>query len=76
MLGRDGVHDQLGHISLPTLVIVGEEDVAIVPAKAERISHNIAGSRLIRIARAGHTSTVEEPEAANAALDGFLADIR
>jgi 3-oxoadipate enol-lactonase len=32
----------------------------------------IAGSRLEIIPRAGHTSTVEEPEAVNAAITNFL----
>jgi pimeloyl-ACP methyl ester carboxylesterase len=75
VITRQGVHDDLGQISLPALVLVGEEDTATVPAKAERIHHAIGGSHLVRIPRAGHTSSVEEPAAVNAALDAFLADI-
>jgi len=30
------------------------------------------GSELVVIPGAGHTSTVEEPEAVNAAIEGFL----
>lgn len=53
-------------------MIVGEQDVATVPAKSERIHALIAGSRLVVVPGAGHTSTVEEPEAINAALVPFI----
>jgi len=70
---RDAVIDELAHITAPTLVIVGDEDVATVPAKAERIVNAISGSKLVRIAHAGHSSTVEQPGAVNAALTAFLS---
>jgi pimeloyl-ACP methyl ester carboxylesterase len=70
---RGGVHQELGKISMPTLVLVGEEDVATPPAKAERIQAAVRGSRLVRIPRAGHSSTIENPAAVNAALAGFLS---
>lgn len=73
VIEREGVADQLPRIRTPTLVMVGEEDVATVPAKAEAIHAGIAGSRLVRIPRAGHTSTLEAPAAVNAALVAFLA---
>jgi pimeloyl-ACP methyl ester carboxylesterase len=69
---RQGVYDQLHKITAPTLVIVGDQDVATVPAKAERIHAAIAGSQLVKIPGAGHTSSIEEPEAVNAALQMFL----
>lgn len=72
VIERRGVYEELGRIALPTLVVVGEEDVATVPAKAERIHQAIAGARLVRIPRAGHSSTVEEPEAVTAAIRGLL----
>ncbi len=72
---RKGVYEDLGRIKAPTLVIVGEDDVATVPAKAERIQTAIAGARLVRIPRAGHTSTVEEPEAVTRAIEEFLAGL-
>jgi pimeloyl-ACP methyl ester carboxylesterase len=72
VIERDGVADQLHRITVPTLILVGEEDVATVPAKSEAMHARIAGSRLVRIPRAGHTSTLENPAAINAALGGFL----
>jgi len=70
---RRGIHDELPRIRTPTLVVVGAEDTATVPAKAERIHAGIAGSRFVKLPRGGrHTSSVEEPALVNAALEGFL----
>lgn len=72
---RNPVYDQLGQIDLPTLIVVGDEDVATVPAKSERMHAAIKGSDLVIIRRAGHSSTIEEPEAVNAALGAFLTRV-
>lgn len=74
VIDRAGVQDELDRVRVPTLIIVGEEDVATPRSKAERIHAGIAGSRLVVIPRAGHSSTVEEPEAVSAALRSFLED--
>jgi 3-oxoadipate enol-lactonase len=75
VLERSGVHDDLGKIATPTLVIVGDEDVATVPAKAKRIAQAIAGAQLVIIPRAGHSSTVEQPAAVTAAIAKFLDEV-
>lgn len=75
VIERRGVHDELAGVRVPTLVIVGEEDVATVPATAERIAAAIPGARLARIPRAGHSSPVEEPAAVTAALRSFLEEV-
>lgn len=72
VLDRPGLHHELGEVGAPTLIIVGEEDVATVPAKAERMAAAIAGSKLVRIPGAGHSSTVEQPAAVTAAIAAFL----
>jgi 3-oxoadipate enol-lactonase len=72
---RQGVYEELGKITAPTLIVVGEQDVATVPAKSERMHERIAGSQLVIIPGAGHTSTVEEPAAVNAALLAFLGSL-
>lgn len=64
--------EELARISCPTLILVGEEDVATVPAKSEYLHEHISGSYLLRIPKAGHTSSVEEPAAVNATIDDFL----
>jgi pimeloyl-ACP methyl ester carboxylesterase len=69
---RESVRDECRLISLPTLIIVGEEDVATPLAKAQRIQEQIPDSELVIIPNTGHSSPVENPEAVNAALEKFL----
>ena len=73
VIDRTGVYEQLDRITTPTLIVVGDQDVATEPDKAERVHARIGGSQLVVIPGAGHTSTVEEPEAVNDALKKFLA---
>jgi pimeloyl-ACP methyl ester carboxylesterase len=75
VIDREGVYDTIGEIDRPTLIIVGEEDTATVPAKSERIQNKISGSKLVLVPRAGHSSTIEEPDAVNTALDEFLQSL-
>ena len=75
VIRRRGVSVELSSIRTPTLVMVGEEDVATVPAKAERLHAAIAGSKLVKLPRGGHTSTVEEPELVNPVLSSFLEEV-
>ena len=75
VINRDGVTDQLGQIGTPTLIIVGDQDVATVPAKAELMRAHIPNSRLVIIPGAGHTSTVEEPVAVTTAMAEFLTSL-
>jgi pimeloyl-ACP methyl ester carboxylesterase len=66
----------LEHIRVPTLVIVGEEDVLTPPAEAEKMARGIAGSRVEVVPRAGHLSNLENPGAFDAVLRGFLDGLR
>lgn len=72
IIKRRGVTHELPSIRVPTVVVVGEEDVATVPAKAEHLHQLIPGSRLVRLPRGGHSATVEEPAIVNATLGTFL----
>lgn len=76
VLTRKGIYDEIAKISVPTLIIVGDQDVATVPAKSERMHERIPGSRLVTIPGAGHTSSAEEPAAVNAAIKEFLSDLQ
>lgn len=73
VIDRAGIaRSELSRISAPTLVVVGDEDVATPLAKARQIVAAIAGARLVSIPRAGHSSTLEEPGAVTAAIESFL----
>jgi 3-oxoadipate enol-lactonase len=75
VIERRAVYDELDRIALPTLVMVGDQDVATVPAKAGRIAGRIPGAKLVTIPGAGHTSSVEEPEFVNRTLAEFLSSV-
>jgi pimeloyl-ACP methyl ester carboxylesterase len=72
VVDRGGIHDELPRITAPTLILVGDEDVATPRPKAERIAAAIPGARLVDIPRAGHSSTVEQPAAVISAIEQFL----
>jgi pimeloyl-ACP methyl ester carboxylesterase len=72
VITRQGIENEIDKITVPTLILVGDEDVAVPPVHSERLHEHISGSRLEIIPRAGHTSTVEEPTAVNGAITNFL----
>ena len=72
VIDRDGVYDQLGRVETPTLILVGDEDVATVPAKAERMQQAIRGSKLVVIPGAGHSASIEQPALVTRAIEDFL----
>jgi pimeloyl-ACP methyl ester carboxylesterase len=73
VIDRRSVMGELSRIGTPTLVLHGDEDVAIKPARAKRTADLIPGSTFQTVPRAGHSSTLEAPEAVNAALQSFFA---
>jgi pimeloyl-ACP methyl ester carboxylesterase len=72
IIGRPDNRPFLAQIRCPTVIVVGAED-AVTPVKvAEEIHAAIAGSRLEVVPDCGHLSTLERPEAVNAALARWL----
>ena len=63
----------LAEVRVPTLVLVGAEDVLTPPAESEAMAAAIPGARLEVVPRAGHLANLERPDAVNAALAAFLA---
>lgn len=73
VIERPDFTPELARIHTPTLIVIGAEDAATTPEHSEHLRAHIAGAQLVSIPRAGHTSTVEEPEAVTAAIQTFLA---
>ena len=73
MMARVDSTDTLATIDVPTLVVVGDEDVLTPPGEAEILHAGIRGSRLEVIAHAGHVSNMERPAAFNHVITEFLA---
>lgn len=63
----------LPSITIPTLVIVGQDDVLTTPADAERIAKGIPGAQLVIIPDSGHLSNMEQPDRFNGAVEEFAA---
>ena len=67
---------EIERIAVPTLLLYGEHDRLTPPAVGRALHERIPGSVFEAIADAGHLCNIEQPEAFNAALLGFLAEHR
>ncbi|MEK6233875.1 MAG: alpha/beta hydrolase [Planctomycetales bacterium] len=75
MAERPDSTELLATISVPTLVLVGEED-AISPVEEMRtIAAAVPHSQFVVIPEAGHMAPCEQPEAVNEALRDFLSGL-
>ena len=72
MIDRVDSTPTLETITVPTLVIVGDEDTLTPLSDSLAISSAIRGSRLVTIPGAGHLSPLEQPTIVNAAIGEFL----
>jgi pimeloyl-ACP methyl ester carboxylesterase len=72
---RFDVRNRLGEISLPSLIICGENDRLTPVRYSEFLHQHIRSSRLVLIPEAGHMLMAEKPDAFNEALHGFLDEI-
>lgn len=72
VIDRRSIYEEIQSVQKPTLVIVGDEDIATVPEKAKRIHKQIPGSVLEILSGAGHSSAIEKPGDVNRILDTFF----
>lgn len=75
MAARHDASSDLGSISVPTLVVVGEDDSITPLDEAGAMADAIRGARVVAIAHAGHLSNLENPAAFNGALVSFLTEL-
>jgi pimeloyl-ACP methyl ester carboxylesterase len=75
MMARPDSTATLATIDVPTLVVVGDEDVLTPRSEAEILHDAIRSSRLEVIEHAGHVSNFERPAAFNHVLSEFLASL-
>lgn len=74
MRDRPDRRELLGTITVPTLVVVGSEDVLTPPSDAEELAAAIPGARLAVIEGAGHLAPIERPDEVNALLRDHWTD--
>ncbi len=67
------VHDRLGEIHCPTLVLVGERDPSTPISASAALAEGIAGAEIQILPATSHLATIESPNAVNAALLRFIA---
>ena len=68
------VNVRLGEIGCPTLVLVGDEDVADMRAIAAHIADAVSGARLVALPEAAHLPSLERADEVNALLLAFLRE--
>jgi pimeloyl-ACP methyl ester carboxylesterase len=76
MAVRPDRREALSQIRVPTLVLVGEDDVISPPSEAREIAKALPNARLEIIPSAGHLSPVENPLAVNEAILRFLDGLK
>lgn len=72
IFSRTSLLNRLEQIKVPTLVVVGEEDLPRPPKEAQEMAKRIPNAQLEIIPRAGHITTLERPQLVNDILNRFL----
>ena len=75
MAEREDSVPTLATISVPTLVVAGDEDTATPVAEAQLLHRSIRGSEFRTVPRAGHFAAFERPEDAIGILREFLGKV-
>jgi pimeloyl-ACP methyl ester carboxylesterase len=73
IMSRPDSRPLLASIKCPTLVLVGDGDVATPPELNKEIADGISGAKLTVVPDSGHLTTLEQPDAVNAALAEWLS---
>lgn len=72
-LGLFDSRRRLKEILVPTLVITGERDTTVFPARQKMLADGIPGARQVILPGGGHAVAIDQAEAFNRELLGFLA---
>jgi 3-oxoadipate enol-lactonase len=70
LLQMDYITDRLGEITVPTLLVCGDEDPSLAPMR--EIQKRIPHARFALLSLAGHFANRDQPEAFNRAVVEFL----
>lgn len=75
MMNRPDAAAGLHAVNVPTLVVVGDEDVLTPPDEAERMASLIPKAQLAVLSRVGHLPSLEDPRQFNETLNTFLSQL-
>ena len=73
IMARPDSRPSLSGIEIPTLVLVGEGDAVTPPEVAREMAEMVEWASLVIIPKAGHMSTLEQPERVTQALQLWLS---
>jgi 3-oxoadipate enol-lactonase len=73
---RPDSRPHLVHITVPTLVISGRDDIITPPPVLTALAEAIPSARLVSIEQAGHLANLEQPDAFNECLMTFLRSLQ
>ena len=71
-LGPDRAVRVLPQLTMPTLVIWAEDDIALPPVNLAGLEDHVRDLTVVRVPGCGHFVTWQAPDAVNAAIDAFL----
>jgi pimeloyl-ACP methyl ester carboxylesterase len=74
-LAEADLRDILPRITVPTLLLYGDQDVRAPLAVAQELLASIPASRLVVMPGVGHMSSLEAPERFNAEVRSFLRSV-
>ena len=72
---RFDVTSQLAHITIPTLILCGSEDMMTPPKHSQYLKDNLPNARLQIVEHSGHMVTLEQPDTVAKLLKQFLDEI-
>jgi 3-oxoadipate enol-lactonase len=75
LLKRKDACSSLNRITVPTLILCGEEDSVISPSQSQFLHRNIPGSTFIKLEKAGHLSNLDQPEVFNKHVLKFISGL-
>lgn len=69
------LRDTVADIAVPTLVVVGDQDLSTPPELVRELAESIPGARFEIIAGSGHIPSIEQPQALAALMMQFLNEV-
>lgn len=72
---RFDIMDRVQEIKIPTLIMVGTEDISTPVKYAQYLQSKIVGSKLVVIDGATHSVATEKPDEVNRAIKDWIATI-
>ncbi|GAC1632902.1 MAG: alpha/beta fold hydrolase [Nevskia sp.] len=72
---RDDISEAIRGIRVPTLVLHGDQDLAITLDRAQAMDHALPNSRFVVVEGAGHAANLTHPAQVNPLIEDFLATL-